>query len=126
MKSAKTFYLAMGAYWMVFGLITTFVPSLMDLFQTVVGVQAKSPFSNHVWFHGGLDILALCAVLFGLSTQPPNRVLLRATAAAALCPTVAILYSLIATPYWAPIFAGAGVGCFGFAVWGWKLSSLQD
>ena len=33
----------MAAYWLVFGLITTFYPALMDLFQTAEGVAAKSP-----------------------------------------------------------------------------------
>lgn len=119
----RTYFLAMGSYWLVFGLITTFYPPLMDLFQTSEGVAAKSAFSNHVWFHGGLDILSLCALLFALSMSPPSRTLLRAAALAALGPTIAIAWSLVATPWWNPLFAVAGVGCFSFAVWGFMLSN---
>lgn len=118
----RTYFLAMGAYWLVFGLITTFYVPLMNLFQTAEGVAAKTAFSNHVWFHGGLDILALCVLLFALSTQPPNRMMLRAAALAALGPTIAITWSLVATSWWNPLFAVAGLGCFAFAVWGFLLA----
>jgi hypothetical protein len=96
-QSARTFFLSMASFWAVFGLITTFYPKLMDLFQTAEGVAAKSAFSDHVWFHGGLDILSLCAVLFGLSRLPASRVMLRAAAVAALGPTIAIGYSFAST-----------------------------
>lgn len=118
----RTYFLAMGAYWLVFGLITTFYVPLMDLFQTVEGVAAKTPFSNHVWFHGGLDILSLCVLLFALSTRPPSRTMLRAAAVAALGPTIAIAWSLIATEWWNPLFIVAGLGCFSFSVWGFLLA----
>jgi hypothetical protein len=95
----------------------------MDLFQTDEGVAAKTAFSNHVWFHGGLDILALCVLLFALSTQPPSRTMLRAAVLAALGPTIAITLSLVATSWWYPLFAVAGLGCFSFAVWGFLLSN---
>ncbi len=72
----RTYFLSMGAYWPLFGLITTFYVRIMDLFQTSEGVAAKTAFSTHVWFHGGLDILALCVLLFALSTQPPSRTML--------------------------------------------------
>lgn len=114
----RTYFLSMGAYWLVFGLITTFYVPLMDLFQTAEGVAAKTAFSNHVWFPGGLYILSLCVVLFALSTLPPSRTMLRAAAVAALGPTIAITWSLVATSWWSPLFAVAGLGCFGFAVWG--------
>ena len=119
----RTYFLSMGAYWLVFGLITTFYASVMNLFQSAEGVAAKTAFSNHVWFHGGLDILALCVVLFALSTLAPSRTMLRAAAVAALGPTFAITWSLVATSWWNPLFAIAGLGCFGFAVWGFLLSS---
>ena len=118
----RTYFLAMGAYWLVFGLITTFYVRIMDLFQTAEGVAAKAAFSTHVWFHGGLDILALCVLLFALSTQPTSRTMLRAAAVAALGPTIAIAWSLVATSWWNPLFAVAGLGCFAFAVWGFLLS----
>ncbi len=105
---SRTYFLSMGAYWLVFGLITTFYVPLMDLFQTAEGVAAKTAFSNHVWFHGGLDILALCVLLFALSTQAPSRTMLRAAAVAALGPTIAITWSLVATNWWNPLFAVAG------------------
>lgn len=123
LSDSRSYFLAMGSYWLVFGLITTFYAPLMDLFQTPEGVAAKSAFSNHVWFHGGLDILSLCALLFALSMVPPSRTLLRAAALAALGPTIAIAWSLIATPWWNPLFAVAGLGCFSFAVWGFMLSN---
>ena len=119
----RTYFLSMGAYWLVFGLITTFYVSIMNLFQSAEGVAAKTAFSNHVWFHGGLDILALCVVLFALSTIPPSRTMLRAAAVAALGPTIAITWSLVATSWWNPLFAVAGIGCFAFAVWGFLLSN---
>ena len=119
----RTYFLSMGAYWLVFGLITTFYVSIMNLFQSAEGVAAKTAFSNHVWFHGGLDILALCVVLFALSTLPPSRTMLRAGAVAALGPTIAITWSLVATSWWNPLFAVAGIGCFAFAVWGFLLSN---
>jgi Flp pilus assembly protein protease CpaA len=119
----RTYFLSMGAFWLVFGLITTFYVSVMNLFQSAEGVAAKTAFSNHVWFHGGLDILALCVVLFALSTLPPSRTMLRAAAVAALGPTIAIAWSLVATSWWSPLFAVAGLGCFGFALWGFLLSN---
>lgn len=112
----------MAAYWLVFGLITTFYPALMDLFQTDVGVGAKTAFSDHVWFHGGLDIIALVIVLFALSREAGiSPRVLRAVAVAALMPTLAIAWSLLATPYWNPLFTGAGLGTLAFAVWGFML-----
>ncbi len=119
----RTYFLSMGAYWLVFGLITTFYVRIVGLFQTSEGVAASSAYSNHVWFHGGLDILALCVLLFALPTQPPSRTMLRAAAVAALGPTIAIAWSLVATSWWNPLFAVAGLGCFGFAVWGFLLSN---
>ena len=121
-KATRLYLTCMTLYWLVFGLITTFYPQLMDLFQTKEGVQAKTSFSNHVWFHGGLDIIALCIVLFALSKQTISRSIIRAAALAALMPTLAIGYSLIATPYWNPLFIGAGLGCLAFVIWGFVLA----
>ena len=119
----RTYFLSMGAYWVVFGLITTFYVRIMDLFQTSEGGAAGTAFSDHVWFHGVRDILALCMLLFALSTQPPSRTMLRAAALAALGPTIAIAWSLVATSWWNPLFAVAGLGCFAFAAWGFLHSS---
>ena len=112
----------MGAYWLIFGLITIFCPQIMDMFQTDAGVSAKTAFSNNVWLHGGFDIVALCALLFALSGQQVNRKILRATAFAAFMPTIAIFYSLAATHFWNPLFIVAGLGCFAFVVIGFILA----
>ena len=117
-NSSKVFFISMASYWLIFGLITIFYPKMMDMFQTENGITSKTAFSDHVWLHGGFDIVALCILLFALSRQPVSRNILRATAFAALMPTLAITYSLVATPFWSPLFIGAGIGCFAFVVWG--------
>ena len=122
-KTTKIYLVAMGIYWTIFGLITIFYPNLMDMFQTGTGVNAKTEFSNHVWLHGGFDIIALCVLLFALSGETVSRRMLRATALAALMPTIAIAYSLITTLFWNSLFIGAGLGCFAFVVWGFALAS---
>jgi|SRR5829696_2682187 len=119
----RTYFLSMGAFWLVFGLITTFYVRIMGLFQTPEGLAASTPFSTHVWFHDGLDILALCVLLFALSTQPPSRTMLRAAAVAALGPTIAIAWSLVATSWWNPLFVVPALCSLGFAVWGFLLSN---
>ena len=119
----RTYFLSMGVFWLIFGLITTFYPPLMDLFQTPEGVAAKTAYSNHVWRHDGLDILSLCVLVFALSTQPPSRTMLRAAALAALGPLIGIAWSLLATNWWSPLFVVPGLACLGFAVWGFLLSN---
>jgi hypothetical protein len=111
---------AMAAYWLIFGLITTFYPALMDLFQTTEGIAAKTAFSDHVWMHGGLDILSVSILVFALSLAPASisALMLRAAGLAALMPAIAIAISLLATPYWNPLFVVAGLGCLAFAVGG--------
>jgi hypothetical protein len=121
-RSARVYFAAMAIYWAGFGLVTAFFPRLMDLFQSSEGVAAKTPFSDHVWFHGGLDILSVAVLVFALSRIPANPVLLRAAAVVALLPTAAITTSLVATPFWNPLFASAGLGCLAFAIWGFALS----
>ena len=124
-KVSRTYLVSMAAYWFVFGLITTFYPKLMDLFQTEEGINAKSVFSDHVWFHGGLDIIALCIVLLALSREAVSKNMLKAAALAALMPTIAIGYSLVSTLYWNPMFIVAGVGCLAFVIWGLMLAGKQ-
>src|SRR5258706_14930104 len=116
-KASRLYLTCMAAYWFIFGLITTFYPRLMDLFQSEEGVNSKTVFSDHVWFHGGLDIIALCIVLFALSKEAVTTAVLRAVALAALMPTIAIGYSLVATPFRNPLFYVAGAGCLAFVVW---------
>jgi len=122
-NKTRIYFTSMGAYWLVFGLITIFYPNMMDMFQSETGVGAKTSFSDHVWLHGGFDIVALCVMLFALSREAVSRNILRATAIAALMPTIAITYSLLTTPFWNPLFIGAGLGCFAFVVWGFVLAS---
>src|SRR5688572_1556176 len=114
--NARRFLLLMVAYWLVFGLITTFSPGLMDLFQTPEGIAAKTDFSNHVWSHDGLDILAICVLVFAISRTRFTPATLRAVGAAALLPTIGIAWSLLATPYWNALFIGAGAGCLAFSL----------
>jgi len=114
----KLYLTCMALYWFIFGLITTFYPKLMDLFQTETGINAKTAYSDHVWRHDGFDILGLSVLLFVLSRETVSRNLLRATALVALLTTIAIISSLVTTPYWNPLFIGAGLGCFAFVVWG--------
>lgn len=122
-NKTKIYFTSMGAYWLVFGLITIFYPKMMDMFHSETGVGAKTTFSNHVWLHGGFDIVALCVILFALSREAVTRNILRATAISALMPTIAITYSLFGTSFWNPLFIAAGLGCFAFVVWGFVLAS---
>ena len=125
-KITKIYFVAMGIYWLAFGLITIFYPKLMDLFQTEAGVNAKTTFSDHVWRHDGFDIVALSILLFALSREMVSRNILRATALAALMTTIAIVSSLMTTPYWNSLFIGAGTGCFAFVIWGFVLAAKKQ
>lgn len=114
---------AMAIFWAVFGLITTFVPQVMELFMTDEGVEATSAFSDQVWLHGGLDILSVTLLLWFLSTRPITQTGLRVAAVVALMPTAAILWTLLATSFWSPLFLIPGAGTLAFAVWGFWLST---
>jgi hypothetical protein len=120
--ATRLYFTCMALYWSIFGLITTFYPKLMDLFQTEAGINAKTAYSDHVWRHDGFDILGLSVLLFVLSGETVSRNLLRATAVVALLTTIAIISSLLTTSYWNPLFIGAGLGCFAFVVWGLLLA----
>ena len=122
MNSHRRFFTAMAIFWLVFGLGTTFYPAMMQLFMTPAGVSASTPFSDQVWFHGGLDILSVCLLLVALSTVPSTKTTLRLAAAVGLLPTIAIGYTLIATPFWTPLFLVPGLGCFAFAAYGFWLA----
>ena len=74
---SRTFFICMASFWLVFGLGTTFYPRMMQLFMTAEGIAASTAFSDQVWLHGGMDILAACLLLFALSTVPPTRTTLR-------------------------------------------------
>ena len=122
----RTYFVGTAVYWLGFGLITTFYPRLMDLFQTAEGVQANTAFSDHVWFHGGLDIISFSIILMFMSRENVSAAMLRGTGLAALMPVIAIGYSYVATPYWSPLFLVAGAGCLAFAIWGFVLSGKMD
>ncbi len=121
-SSYRRYFIAMSIFWLGFGLGTTFYPRMMQLFMTPAGIAASTAFSDQVWFHEGLDILSVCLLLLALSTVPTTKTTLRLAAAVGLMPTVAIVYTLIATPFWTPLFLLPGLGCFGFAAYGFWLA----
>lgn len=121
----RTFLLSMAAFWLVFGLGTALYPKMMQLFMTPEGVSASTPFSDHVWLHDGLDILSVCVLLFALANVPPNRKALQAAAFVAVLPPVAMIYGLVGTPYWSPLFLVPGAACLAFAAYGFMLSQRE-
>ena len=69
----KVYFIAMAAFWFVFGIITAFYPALMNLFQTETGVNAVTVYSDHIWRHDGFDIIAISVLLFALSRENVSR-----------------------------------------------------
>ena len=122
-NSTKVYFIAMAAFWFIFGLITTFYPALMNMFQTETGINAVTNYSDHIWRHDGLDILSISVLLFALSRERASRTMVRAAAVVALLVTFAILSSLLTTPYWNMLFLVPGLSCFAFAVWGFMLAA---
>ena len=123
MTTNKIYFISMAAFWFVFGLITTFYPALMNLFQTEAGINAVTAYSNHVWLHDGLDIISISVLLFALSRETVSRNVLIAAAVVALLVTIGIASSLLTTPYWNMLFLVPGLSCFVFAVWGFRLAA---
>src|SRR6187455_1296256 len=119
----KIYFLAMAAFWLIFGLITTFYPPLMNMFQTETGISAVTEYSNHIWRHDGFDIIAISVLLFALSRETVSRNVLRAAAVVALLVTIAIISSILSTPYWNMLFLVPGISCFAFVVWGFMLAA---
>jgi len=119
----KVYFLAMSAFWFVFGLITTFYPALMNMFQTETGINAVTAYSDHIWRHDGFDIIAISVLLFALSRETVSRAVLWAAITVAMLVTVAILSSILTTPYWNMLFLVPGLSCFAFAVWGYILAA---
>ena len=120
---AKVYFIAMGIFWLIFGMITAFYPELMNLFQTETGINAVTNYSNHIWRHDGFDIISISVLLFALSREIPSRNMLRAAAVVALLVTIAITSSLLTTSYWNMLFLVPGLSCFAFAVWGFALAA---
>ena len=119
----KVYFISMSAFWFVFGLITTFYPALMNMFQTEAGLNAVTTYSNHIWRHDGFDIIAISVLLFALSREKVSRNILWAAITVAMLVTVAILSSMLTTPYWNMLFLVPGLSCFAFAVWGYMLAA---
>ena len=113
---------ALAIFWLVFGLITTFYPRVMELFMTDRGRDAGSSFSRNLWLHDGLDILCVALLLLVLSTMPATRKILLAAATVSLAPVVAISYSLVATDFWSASFLIPAAAAAGFAVYGFLLA----
>src|SRR5436190_23322071 len=120
---ARVYFIAMAAFWLIFGLLTAFYPALMNMFQTETGISAVTEYSNHIWRHDGFDILSISVLLFALSREHASRNLLKAAATVALLVTIAIIYSLVTTPYWNIFFLVPGLSCLAFAVWGFVLAA---
>jgi len=97
----------------------------MSLFQSADGVSARAAFSDHVWLHDGLDILAVAVLIIAASQISISRTMLAAAGIAALLPTIGIANSLMATPYWSSLFLVPGIGCLAFAVAGFWLASRR-
>ena len=119
----KIYFIAMAAFWLVFGLITTFYPALMNMFQTETGISAVTTYSDHIWRHDGFDIIAISVLLFALSRETVSRNILIAAASVALLVTIAIISSILSTPYWNMLFLVPGISCFAFVVWGFILAA---
>jgi peptidoglycan/LPS O-acetylase OafA/YrhL len=119
----KVYFIAMAAFWLVFGLITAFYPALMNKFQTETGISAVTTYSDHIWRHDGFDIIAISVLLFALSRETVSRNILRAAAVVALLATIVIISSIPSTPYWNMLFLVPGLGCFAFVIWGFMLAA---
>ena len=122
-NTTKVYFIAMAAFWFIFGMITTFYPALMNMFQTEDGISAVTTYSDHIWRHDGFDIIAISVLLFALSRETVSRNLLIAAASVALLATIAIISSILSTPYWNMLFLVPGVSCFAFVVWGFMLAA---
>jgi len=122
----KIYFIAMAAFWLVFGLITTFYPALMNMFQTETGINAVTTYSDHIWRHDGFDIIAISVLFFALSRETVSRNMLIAAASVALLVTIAIISSIFSTPYWNMLFLVPGLSCFAFVVWGFVLASKMN
>ena len=123
LPKSKIYLLSMSIFWLVFGLITTFYPAIMNLFQTETGINAVTEYSDHIWLHDGLDIISISVLLFVLSREPVSRNVLRAAGVVGLLVTIGIINSLVATPYWNSLFIVPGVCCLAFSIWGFMLAS---
>jgi hypothetical protein len=119
---ARVYFRILAVFYLVFGIITTFAPRLLQLFMTPQGMSAVTPFSDQVWLHDGLDILSVALLLAVLSLLPASKTTLGAAAVVALLPVAAIGYSLATSPYWTALFLVPGVAALALAGWGFFLA----
>ena len=90
----------------------------MDSFHSNAGLAASTAFSDHAFFHGGMDIIAWAIILFALSFETASRRMILVVALSALAPTAAIVYSVFFTPYWTSMFLVSASMAFAFSAWG--------
>src|SRR5258706_6183499 len=95
----------------------------MNMPKSKTEINAVPIYSNQLWRHDGFDIIAISVLLFALSRETTSRNMLRAAAVVALLVTIAIMSSILTTPYWNMLFLVPGVCCLGFVVWGFMLAA---
>jgi len=117
-RSSKIYLRTMAVFWMMVGLSGILNPASMDSFHSEIGLEESSSFSDHVWFHGGLDILSWAIILFAISFEKISRRMTYIIAISALGPTFASVYSVLFTPFWTNMFFISGLMAFLFFVWG--------
>lgn len=126
MDSPQTLLRAAALYWLFFGLLCTLSPKTMSfLLLTSQGqLYDNDGFAQQLWFHQGMDVLAVAGFFYGVSRLPsPPKSLLRASAMAAFAPTAAIVWSYLRTPYWNPLVLLAGAGCAAIGVSALRMSA---
>ena len=119
---ARNYFRVLALFWLTFGVITIFYPRFMQLFMTQRGEDASSEFADNLWLHDGLDILAVSILLLLLSTMPITQASLRAAAVVSLIPVIAIVYSVVATPFWSELFLLPAAAALGLSIWGLSLA----
>jgi hypothetical protein len=69
MVNTKVYLRVMGIYWLGFGLITSFYPALMDLFQTDFGIESKTSFWTMLFVRSGVGCLPYSIWGFSLARK---------------------------------------------------------
>ena len=118
MQNPKIYLRAMGLFWALIGVMNIANPGSMDSFLSETGLQVSNEFSDHAFFHGGMDIVAWAIILFALSFETLSKRMILIVGCSALAPTAAIVYSVVFTPYWTAMFLVTGSMAFGFFLWG--------
>ena len=127
MSVARRFFIAMAAFWFVLRSRHDVLPAHdADVHDACGHRGVDAIFRSSLVAHGGLDILSVCLLLVALSTVPATKTTLRLAATVGLLPVAAMVYTLVATPFWSPLFLVPAVGCFGFAIYGFLLAGRVD